>query len=229
MTLYHGSTGRVSNPTYGFGNPKNDYGLAFYCTEDPEMAKEWACREDGADGYVNRYVLEEQNLQVLDLMNGEYHVMNWFAILLENRDFKINSELKQTTKDYILSTFLPNYREADIIRGYRADDSYFSFANLFLDGGLSLEKLERVMRLGTLGEQIAIKSKRAFEHMKYQGSERVESLVYYPKRCVRDLKAREDFRETKSKENVLEGTFILDMLRSNWRNDDARLQRIVRK
>ena len=51
-TLYHGSKLIIKNPTYGKGNPENDYGLGFYCTRDPELAKEWACAEED-DGFAD--------------------------------------------------------------------------------------------------------------------------------------------------------------------------------
>ena len=41
-----------------------------------------------------------------------------------------------------------------MIIGYRADDSYFSFANAFLNNTLSLEQLKEAMYLGKLGEQV---------------------------------------------------------------------------
>ena len=36
--------------------------------------------------------------------------------------------------------------------GYRADDSYFSFANAFLNNTISLEQLRKAMYLGKLGK-----------------------------------------------------------------------------
>ena len=44
MIVYHGSPYLVSVPMFGEGNPHNDYGLGFYCTEDLELAKEWAMK-----------------------------------------------------------------------------------------------------------------------------------------------------------------------------------------
>ena len=54
LILYHGSPKVIEQPRFGFGNPKNDYGLGFYCTESPELAKEWACSVE-TDGYANKY------------------------------------------------------------------------------------------------------------------------------------------------------------------------------
>ena len=43
MILYHGSDSIVKSPEYGKGKFYNDYGRGFYCTENKELAKEWAC------------------------------------------------------------------------------------------------------------------------------------------------------------------------------------------
>ena len=42
LRLYHGSPIRVKCPLFGVGNPYNDYGLGFYCTESFE-GKGWVC------------------------------------------------------------------------------------------------------------------------------------------------------------------------------------------
>ena len=83
----------------------------------------------------------------------------------------------------MLDTFLPEYEDKDIIIGYRADDSYFAFANAFLNNTLSLAQLEKAMYLGKLGEQIVLKSKKAFHHLTFQ------EAIYAEKR---DLLSEED-------------------------------------
>lgn len=39
-TIYHGSQKTIRTPALGTGNPRNDYGLGFYCTKCPNLAKE---------------------------------------------------------------------------------------------------------------------------------------------------------------------------------------------
>lgn len=224
-TLYHGSPKIIRVPQYGMGNVHNDYGRAFYCTESIKMAKEWAV-DEGCDGYADCYALDGEGLKILDLQSGDYHILNWLAILLANREFRIESDVKSRAKAYILNTFLPEYEKYDCIRGYRADDSYFSFANLFLNNGLSIEKLGEVMKLGALGEQFAVKSKSAFDRINFVGTERADSMKYYPLKKNRDEKARKSFRN--NIKNISEGTYILDIIREEWRNDDERLQRMLR-
>ena len=39
MIIYHGSENIIYTPVFGGGNPGNDYGRGFYCTEDKELSK----------------------------------------------------------------------------------------------------------------------------------------------------------------------------------------------
>ena len=222
MRLYHGSVNMIEKPEFGVGNSKNDYGQGFYCTEHIELAKEWACAEN-RDGFANEYELETDGLSIMNLSDARYHILNWLAILLENRTFVIERGLALTAKDYILSEFLPEYKNADVIRGYRADDSYFSFASAFLKNTITLEQLGKAMTLGKLGEQVVLKSKRSFAQLKYSRAILADNQIYYPKKAARDRSARESFREERMN-TVLEGIYVIDIVRNNWKNDDPRLR-----
>ena len=52
--LYHGSEKIISKPVFGAGKIYNDYGRGFYCTQNIELAKEWACPTQN-DGFSNGY------------------------------------------------------------------------------------------------------------------------------------------------------------------------------
>ena len=80
------------------------------------------------------------------------------------------------------------------------------------------------MKLGKLGEQVVLKSENAFNALTFLESTPVDCSIYYPKWKNRDQKAREEYREIKEKSNPLEGTYILDIIRQQWRNDDERLR-----
>lgn len=228
MILFHGSPHIIQKPIYGYGNAHNDYGLGFYCSESIELAKEWACAtEEG--GYANQYEFDISGLNVMDLSNGDYHILNWLAILLENRTFRLSGDLAADAKDYLLDTFKPACRDKDVIIGYRADDSYFAFANAFLNNTISLARLEKAMVLGKLGIQIVPISERAFERLRFVDSHPAEGAIYYPKRMARDTAARDEFRRTRGNPAAENEQYMLDVLRGRWQNDDPRLQRIVLK
>lgn len=226
LTIYHGSTRVIEVPVFGVGNPRNDYGLGFYCTKDIELAKEWACTEKD-NGFSNKYELDNNDLKMLNLNDGEYHILNWLAILLENRQFRIREEVAIRAKEYLLENFLVDYKNYDVISGYRADDSYFSYANAFINNTLSLKQLEKALVYGNLGEQVVLRTEKAFERLVFQGTEKVDKEIYYPKKMARDTEAREAFRQDCKARIVEDETYVLDIVRGRWKDDDARLQRRI--
>lgn len=221
--LYHGSDHMVEQPEYGKGMRNNDYGRGFYCTEDLELAKEWACAKQ-KDGYANIYELEMDGLKVLNLNDPPYHILNWLALLAENRTYWQNGSIAQEAKQYIKEHFLIDISGYDILVGYRADDSYFSFAQDFVSGAISLQKLSEAMRLGKLGEQVVLKSRLAFEKIHYKGSESVSAQEYYQKKMQREKEARREYRSTKKRSSYLEELFMIDIMREGMQNDDPRLR-----
>lgn len=229
ITIYHGSEKIIEKPNLKAGKKHNDYGQGFYCTEDIELAKEWACKNDN-DGFVNVYELDLIDLKVLNLNSNDYTILNWIAILLKNRIFSLDTPLSVRAREYIIEHFGIDTAAYDVIIGYRADDSYFSFADAFVSNSLPLSSLNQALRLGKLGEQVALVSGRAFEHLQYMESISAESKIYYPKFLTRDKNARLTYRnKIAQSENVLEDIFVLDIIRQEMRNDDTRIQRIVSK
>lgn len=224
--LYHGSQNFIRVPVYGQGNPHNDYGLGFYCTESPELAKEWACTETNS-GYANAYDFDADGLSVLNLQNGEYNILNWLAVLLENRVFRISAGIAEEGREFLLRRFLPKYRSFDVMIGYRADDSYFSFANAFLNNTLSLRQLEKAMMLGKLGEQVVLRSRKAFEKIAFREAIVAEKEIYYPRKNNRDAKAREAYRKERGNRRAADEIYLVDILREEWDSHDARLRRNI--
>lgn len=226
LTIYHGSSKIIEHPDFGTGNPHNDYGLGFYCTESMELAKEWASSTE-TDGFANQYQLNLTGLSTLSLTSGDYHILNWLSVLLENRRFRIDGAIAQQAKAYISENFSVDYKQYDIIRGYRADDSYFSFANAFLNNTISVTQLEKAMVLGKLGEQIVLISQKAFASIEFVNAIPAPNEIYLPKKLARDTAARKDFQQEKARGSILTEKYILDIMREGWKNDDERLQRIV--
>ena len=89
-------------------------------------------------------------------------------MLLENRTFRVSGDIAPLARTFLLDRFSVDYHSYDLMRGYRADDSYFSFANAFLNNGLSLSRLERAMALGNLGEQVVVRSEKAFSRLVFE-------------------------------------------------------------
>lgn len=217
MDIYHGSDHIIEQPVYGEGKPYNDYGLGFYCTEHAELAQEWACSANN-DGYANHYQLDCDGLSVLNLNAPEYNILNWLAILLENRKFNVAGGLPQRARTYLLENFNVGYKEYDVIVGYRANDSYFSYAGDFVNGALSLSDLSEAMRLGKLGEQVVLKSEKAFEALTFVEAIRAPRQKYFAKYKSRDEEARDKYRNIADKPWAENETYIIDIIRNNLKN-----------
>lgn len=220
MIIYHGSKDIIERPEFGKGNRKNDYGLGFYCTENVELAKEWACSNNETNGYANQYEIDLSSYKVLDLREEKYSILNWMALLLKFRTFDVNTPISVQAKEYILENFYVDVEEYDVIIGYRADDSYFSFAKDFINNTISVEQLAEAMRLGELGIQIVLKSKKAFDTVKYISYELAECKEYYVKRVSRDKKARESYLSGYRQNLVTDGSFVMDIIRKGLKNGD---------
>jgi hypothetical protein len=223
-TLYHGSSLVIEKPEYGKGNAHNDYGRGFYCTEDVELAKEWAC-VDRNGGYANIYTLATDGLNILSLTSEQYNILNWIAVLVNNRTFTISNQIADDARDYLTANFLPDISEYDAIIGYRADDSYFAFAQDFLNNTISLRQLSRAMALGTLGEQFVLKSPKAFDLLTFAGKEAADGEVYFSKRKKRDDGARTEYlKKERRTAQTTDDLYMIDILRQEMKNGDARLQ-----
>lgn len=229
VIIYHGSENIIKNPDIKVGKKHNDYGQGFYCTEDIELAKEWACKNE-RDGFVNAYTLDVSDLKVLNLNSNGYTILNWMAILLKNRVFSLDSDISNMAREYLIEHFYIDVQEYDIVIGYRADDSYFSFADAFVSNTLPLSSLNKALRLGKLGEQVALVSEKAFEKLAFVEAMAVDSSIYYPRFSSRDINARMSYRKELAHTKVLlDDIFVLDIIRQEMKNDDLRIQRIVSK
>lgn len=226
ITIYHGSEKVIEVPTFGEGKKNNDFGLGFYCTESENLAKEWAV-SSLRDGFSNRYTLNTEFLNILNLNSPEYSILNWIAVLVEHRLFSLKTPIARRAKQYLIEHFGVNVNAFDLITGYRADDSYFDYAESFLNNAISVEQLARAMKLGKLGEQVVIKSKFAFSRLQFEGFNVAEKEEYYVLRKARDDEANKLYYDLL--EEGYEGLYIRDIIREEIRNDDPRIPRNISK
>lgn len=222
IVLYHGSSEKIEKPLFGKGKVYNDYGQGFYCTEHIELAKEWSCNE-GVDGFVNAYDFDTSRLEILNLSSEEYTILNWLALLMENRRFRVSTPVMHRGVLWMKEHFLIDISKYDLIIGYRADDSYFSFARAFISNEISLSQLSYAMRLGKLGEQYVLKSKKAFDRIEFKFAELTDNTIYYARRKMRDDSARSAFFKELEKEDI-SGIYMRDIIKEEMTNDDVRLR-----
>lgn len=215
--IYHGSINIIKEPIYGYGKKYNDYGLGFYCTENIELAKEWAVNKD-KDGYANIYELDISDLKILNLNDKKYNILHWLTLLIKNREFDLRTIVSKRAKEYLIKNYSIDLNGIDIVIGYRADDSYFTFAQDFLNNSISLRKLNEAMRLGDLGEQIVLISKKAFNNVKYIGNEIVYSNIYYVLKNIRDLTARKYYFNKREELND-DDIFMSDIIRGRDKDE----------
>lgn len=221
--IYHGSVNIIEKPIYGYGKKYKDYGLGFYCTTSLEMAKEWGVSKD-RDGYANKYQIETKGLNILDLNDSKFTFLHWLTILLQNRSFDMPSVLATEAKEYLISNFSISLDNVDIVIGYRADDSYFSYAQDFINGTISYRQLCNAMKLGKLGQQFVLRSKKAFDRIEYLGYEIASANEWYPKKELRDKIARSDYFNVEKNKRQKGDLYITTILDEEIKPNDPRLR-----
>lgn len=224
LTLYHGYEKVIEEPFFGIGRKNNDFGPGFYCTESDDLAKEWAV-SSLKNGFSNRYTLDTEYLNVLNLNSPDYTILNWIAVLVDHRLFSLKTPVARRAKQYLIENFGINVNAYDLIKGYRADDSYFDYAESFLNNSISVEQLSRAMQLGKPVEQIAVKSKFAFSRLRFEGFDIAQKEKFYVLRKSRDDLACRIYQEILEEED--DGIYIRDIIRGGIKNDDPHIPRNV--
>ena len=170
ITVFHGSDHIIKEPRYLGGKTDNDYGNGFYTTEYEERARSWATLNgDPEKSVVNEYKLALENLEALNL--NEKGVLAWIAEVVANRG--INEENAAIVGEELVKRYRPDTTDADIIIGYRADDSYTQVIEAFLLNQINLYEVEKLFYKGSLGNQIFLKSEKAFKEIHWQNAYQV--------------------------------------------------------
>jgi hypothetical protein len=195
ITLYHGTPDRIVTPKFGGGDDKHDYGRGFYLTENIELAKEWAvCRPNEKNGWVHKYELECGGLKILDFQGK--NVLAWLAELMKHRDAADSKRYRM-----LASKFIDKYgidtETYDVIKGWRANASYFYIAKEFVRDNIDVDILEELLSLGGLGIQYCIKTERAYAglHELKDELETVEYTEFNDRYNARDIMARKKMRD----------------------------------
>jgi len=185
IILYHGSPDKEIKPAFGLGENRHDYGKGFYLTENIDLAKEWA---------VYKYELDMEGLKVLDFQ--KYSILSWLAELMKHRDAADSKRYRMLSQKFIAKYGIET-SGYDVIKGWRADASYFYIAKAFVRDEIDVEILEELLLLGGLGIQYCIKSELAYSRL----SERKEELIsveydeFNEKYNERDVTARKRMKE----------------------------------
>lgn len=194
IILYHGSAERIVTPTFGLGEDRHDYGKGFYLTENVELAKEWAvCRPDETNGWVHKFVLDDTELNILDFQKE--NVLRWLAELMKHRA-AADSKRYRVLSEKFIQKYGISTDGYDVIKGWRANASYFYIAKAFVRDEIDVDILEELLSLGGLGIQYCVKTKKAYEHLSEidEQLQQIDFEQYNKKYNERDIMARENMR-----------------------------------
>lgn len=194
IILYHGTPNEIVTPMFGRGNDKHDYGRGFYLTENIELAKEWSvCRPDDKNGWVHKYELDCEGLKILDFQKTD--VLTWLAELMKHRDAADSKRYRMLATQFI-EKYGINIDKYDVIKGWRANASYFYIAKEFVRDNIDIDILEELLSLGGLGIQYCIKSELAYSKLKEIKEDLivVDYTEFNNKYNKRDVDARERMR-----------------------------------
>ena len=195
ITLYHGTPDKIVTPIFGGGEDKHDYGRGFYLTESIDLAKEWAvCRPDEVNGWVHKYELDCSELKILDFQKLD--VLTWLAELMKHRDAADSKRYRMLAARFI-EKYGIDTGEYDVIKGWRANASYFYIAREFVRDNIDIEILEELLSLGGLGIQYCIKSEKAYSKLMEVEKDLlvVDYTEFNEKYNQRDVTARNNMRK----------------------------------
>jgi hypothetical protein len=193
--LFHGSPNQVVTPIWGLGEERHDYGKGFYLTENIELAKEWAvCRPDESQGWVHKFELEMNDLKILDFKNK--NILSWLAELMKHREAADSKRYRMLAQKFI-EKYGVETEGYDVIKGWRANASYFYIAKSFVRDEIDVEILEELLSLGGLGVQYCIKSEKAYSMLQELKMDciSVEYDEFNEKYNQRDIITRRKMRE----------------------------------
>lgn len=195
IILYHGSQNEKITPRFGLGNEKHDHGKGFYLTESMDLAKEWAvCRPEELNGWMHKFELEIEGLNILDFQKKD--VLTWLAELMKHRDAGDSKRYRVLSKKFI-EKYGIDTDGYDVIKGWRANASYFYIAKAFVRDEVDIDILEELLSLGGLGVQYCIKTKKAYKELT-EISEDLQSVPFErfnEKYNEHDITARENMRK----------------------------------
>ena len=124
------------------------------------------------------------------------NVLSWLAELMKHRDAADSKRYKMLAKKFI-EKYGIDTSGYDVIKGWRANASYFYIAREFVRDNIDIEILEELLSLGGLGIQYCIKSELAYANLKELENEliSVEYEEFNKRYNFRDVIARERMKE----------------------------------
>ena len=193
-TVFHGSLSQEIAPEYGRGKSYHDYGNGFYTSADKALANEWAVSlSTGENGYCHAFSLDTTNLCCLSIDAAE-DVLSWMAILMKHRP-GTDTRRWDLIQQRFIDKYYINVDAYDLVVGYRANDSYLAIAKQFARGEIGVGILARLLKLGSFGVQVCVKSRLAYTRLRYLELSEVDYEQYHAQFISRDEESRRSMRE----------------------------------
>ena len=153
---------------------------------------------------MNVYELDNHDLNILDL--NEHGVLVWIAEVAANRGTE--QAAAAMVADRLIEAYKVDTEGYDIIKGYRADDSYTQVLEAFLLNQINIYEVKRLFYKGSLGNQIFLRSQEAFHHIKWIDAYMVVAQETDRQTDYEARKAVNQFLSARMKEILLEGYVV---------------------
>ena len=149
IELFHLGYDEIRKPDVHYGRKNADFGQGFYLSPDREFSVRWARERKGYSTILNCYELELEALTCKTFNRGP----EWLEYIYGNRN---------GVEDVLSGT--------DVIRGPIANDTIYDTLGVTTSGFLSKENSLRLLMVGPEYIQIALKTQKAADHLKWTGS-----------------------------------------------------------
>ena len=132
-------------------------------------------------------------MSVLDFQ--EKDVLSWLAELMKHRDAADSKRYRVLSRKFI-DKYGIDTSAYDVIKGWRANASYFYIAKEFVRDNIDIDILEELLSLGSLGIQYCIKTEKAYSHLREIPDDMsiVDYQQFNEKYNKRDINARHKMR-----------------------------------
>ena len=187
---------------------KSDKNTLILYHGSPVLASEWSvCNPTENNGWVHKYTLDVSELNILDFQ--ECDILSWLAELMKHRDADTGRRYKVLAPRFI-EKYQISTEGYDVIKGWRANASYFYIAKCFVRDEVDLDILPELLKLGDLGIQYCLKTEKAFQYLK-EDVTALQEIDYHkinPQYIQRDRNAREAmYALINSEKNKIENVF----------------------
>ena len=150
MILYHTGDREIINPDIHHGRKNADFGWGFYLTPDRDFTYRWARQ----NAVVNQYELDERGLRVQFFTRSD----EWSQYIYNNR----------RGRDSLT---------ADVVIGPIANDTIFDTVGIITSGYLKSEDALKLLMIGPIYTQVAIKTEKAASQLRFIASEKIERIA----------------------------------------------------